>query len=93
MSGTRSTHGEDETYIKNVGQKLEKKRQHWKHMRKWEDNIKIDLKVRWCKVVGWIQLPQYTVQWRALVNIINFWFNTRCEISCPAERLPTSKND
>jgi hypothetical protein len=37
---------------------------------KWEDNIKIFIKVMGCRrVVDWIHLVQDRVQWRGIVNI------------------------
>jgi hypothetical protein len=35
--------------------------------RRWEDNIKMDLKI---DVANWIQLDQDRVQWRAFVNTV-----------------------
>jgi hypothetical protein len=42
--------------------------------RRWEDNIKIDLREIGIDGATWIQLPQDRVQWRAFVNtIMNLW--------------------
>jgi hypothetical protein len=42
--------------------------------RRWEDNIKIDLReIGWCGM-DWIDLAQDRDQWRALVNtVMKFW--------------------
>jgi hypothetical protein len=36
--------------------------------RRWEDNIKLDLREIGIDGATWIQLAQYRVQWRAFVN-------------------------
>jgi hypothetical protein len=36
--------------------------------RRWEDNIKMDLREIGIDGANWIQLAQYRVQWRAYVN-------------------------
>jgi hypothetical protein len=38
--------------------------------RRWEDNIKIDLREIGIDGVNWIQLAQDRVHWRALVNTV-----------------------
>jgi hypothetical protein len=38
--------------------------------RKWEDNIKLDLREIGIDGANWIQLAQDRVQWRAFVNTI-----------------------
>jgi hypothetical protein len=38
--------------------------------RKWEDNIKLDLREIRIDEANWIQVAQYRVQWRAFVNTI-----------------------
>jgi hypothetical protein len=38
--------------------------------RRWEDNIKMDLREIGIDVANWIQLAQDTVQWRAFVNMV-----------------------
>jgi len=37
---------------------------------RWEDIIKMDLRVRGREGVDWINLVQYRVQWQALVNMV-----------------------
>jgi hypothetical protein len=36
--------------------------------RRWEDNIKMDLREIGIDGANWIELAQYRVQWRAYVN-------------------------
>jgi hypothetical protein len=44
-----------------------------RHRRKWEDNIKLDLRDSGINGANWIQLTQDRVQWRAFVNtVMNF---------------------
>jgi len=38
--------------------------------RRWEDNIKMDLKEVGCGVMDWIELAQNRDRWRALVNAV-----------------------
>jgi hypothetical protein len=38
--------------------------------RRWEDNIKLDLREIGIDGANWIQLAQDRIQWRALVNIV-----------------------
>jgi hypothetical protein len=43
--------------------------------RRWEDNIKIDLREIGIEEANWIQLAEDRVQWRACVNtVMNFRF-------------------
>jgi hypothetical protein len=51
-------------------EKPERERPLGRTRRRWEDNIKTDLrKMRWDDM-GWINLVQYKDQWRALVNTV-----------------------
>ena len=38
--------------------------------RRWEDNIRIDLREVGCGCVGWIELAQDRDRWRALVSAV-----------------------
>jgi hypothetical protein len=38
--------------------------------RRWDDNIKLDLREIETDVVNWIQLSQDRVQWRASINTV-----------------------
>jgi hypothetical protein len=40
------------------------------HRRRWEDNIKLDLREIGIDVANWIQLAQDRVQWRDLANTV-----------------------
>jgi len=39
-------------------------------MRRWDDNIKIDLQEVGCEGMDWIDLAQDRDRWRALVNAV-----------------------
>jgi hypothetical protein len=55
-------------------EKHEGKRSLGRHGRKWEDNIRMDLKEIEYEVVDWIRLAQDGDQWLALVNtVMNLW--------------------
>jgi hypothetical protein len=41
--------------------------------RKWEDNIKMDLKEMGWKVMDWTDLSQKRVRWRAVVNTVIYF--------------------
>jgi hypothetical protein len=82
MGWTCSTHGE----VRNENilvRKPDGKRQLERRMRKWKDNIKMNLNVN-IDIADWISLAQSTVGWRTLVNsITNLWFpykSGRCSI-------------
>jgi len=38
--------------------------------RRWEDNIKMDLKEVGCGIMDWIEVAQDRDRWRALVNAV-----------------------
>jgi hypothetical protein len=38
--------------------------------RRWEDNIKMDLRERGCGGMDWIHLAEDREQWKALVNMV-----------------------
>jgi hypothetical protein len=50
--------------------RLESKRSLGRPRRRWEDDIKMDLRETGIDVANWIQLSQDRVQWRACVNTI-----------------------
>jgi hypothetical protein len=51
-------------------EKPEGKRPLGRPRRRWEDNIKLDLRETVIDGVNWIQLAQDSVQWRAFVNTV-----------------------
>jgi hypothetical protein len=48
----------------------EGKRPLGKPRRRWEDNIKMDVREIRIVEANWIQLPQDRVKWRAFVNMV-----------------------
>jgi hypothetical protein len=48
--------------------KPEEKRPHGRPRRRWENNIKMDLKGIGSEGVDWVHVPQDRDQWRAIVN-------------------------
>jgi hypothetical protein len=50
--------------------KPEGKRSLRRPMRRWEDNIKMDLQEVGCDGMDWIDLAQDRGRWRALVNAV-----------------------
>jgi hypothetical protein len=59
VGGTCSTHGEGKSvYRVSIGR------------RRWEDNIKMDLRDTGIDGENWIRLTQDRVQWRAFVNTV-----------------------
>jgi hypothetical protein len=57
------------TYNILVG-KPERKRQFGRSRRKWDDNIRMDLREIRCEHVDWIHLAQDRDQWRAALNTV-----------------------
>jgi hypothetical protein len=52
------------------GWRPEGKRPLGRPRRRWEDNIKMDLRVIGIDAANWIQLAQVRIQWRASVNTV-----------------------
>jgi hypothetical protein len=50
--------------------KPERKRQLGRPTRRWEDNIRIDLREVGCGCVDWMELAQDKDRWRALVSAV-----------------------
>jgi hypothetical protein len=71
MGRACSTHGEEKknTYRLLVG-KPEGKRPLGRPRRRWDDNIKMDLREMGWGGVDWIDLAQDRDQWSALVNTV-----------------------
>jgi hypothetical protein len=69
MGEACSSHGGEEC-IWDFGGKPEGKRQLGRPRRRWEDNIRMDLReIRWGGM-NWIGVAQDRDQWRALVNAV-----------------------
>jgi hypothetical protein len=64
-----STHGEARNACRVLVGKLEGKRPVGTTRRRWEDNIKMNLReIGWCDM-DWICLPRNRDQWRTLVHM------------------------
>jgi hypothetical protein len=75
MDGACSTHGEmmRNAYTILIG-KAEGKEQLGRPRRKWEDNIRMDLREIGLEGVDWMHLAQDWDQWRFLMNtVMNLW--------------------
>jgi hypothetical protein len=70
MGGECRTHERDENYITNFSRKTWREETARKNKRRWEDNIKMDLRVIGWEGVVWIHLAQDGDQWRDLVNMV-----------------------
>jgi hypothetical protein len=68
MAGACRTHGEMRNAFKILVENPEEKRQLGRSRRRWEDNIKMDLREIGLEDVYWIHLAQNRLQWRTLVN-------------------------
>jgi len=60
----------DDKCNKTLAGKLEGKRALGRHSRRWEDNIRMDLREIGWDVVDWMHLAQDRHHWRALVNTV-----------------------
>jgi hypothetical protein len=66
--------GEGRVVYRVLVGKPEGKRPLERSRRRWEDNIKMDLREIGIDVANWIQLAQDRVQWRTYVNtVMNLW--------------------
>ena len=65
--------GEERGVHRMLVGKPERKRSLGRHRRRWEDNIKMDLKEVGWRRGDWMELAQVRDRWRALVStIMNF---------------------
>jgi hypothetical protein len=62
--------GEDRGVYRILVGRPEGKRPLGRPRRRWEDNIKMDLREIWIDGASWIQLAQDRVEWRAFVNTV-----------------------
>jgi hypothetical protein len=65
-----STHGEGRGVYRVLVGRPEGKRPLGRPRRRWEDNIKMNLKETGIDGANWIRLAQDRVQWRAFVNTV-----------------------
>jgi hypothetical protein len=67
---TFGTHGEGRGVYRVLVGRPEGKRPRGRPRRRWEDNIKMDLREIGIDKANWIQLAQDRVKWRACVNTV-----------------------
>jgi hypothetical protein len=70
VGGTCGTHGGGKRYLGGFCLEAEGKRPLERPRRRWEDNIKMDLREKGIDGANWTQLAQDRVQWRACVNTV-----------------------
>jgi len=70
VGGTVARIGEGIGIYRVLVGRTEGKRPLGRPRRRWEDNIKLDLKGIEIDGANWIQLPQNTVQWRATASTV-----------------------
>jgi hypothetical protein len=63
-------HGREERCIQDLVGRPEGKRPLGRPRRRWEDNIKMDLRDIGIDGANWTHLAQYGIQWRAFVNAV-----------------------
>jgi hypothetical protein len=68
MGGACSEDGEERDVYRVWVGKPEGKRPQGRPTRRWEDNIKMDLRDVGCGSMDWIELDQDRDRWRAIVN-------------------------
>jgi hypothetical protein len=70
MGGTCGTYGGGERCLQGFGWEAQGKRPLGRPRRRWENNIKMDLREIGINGANWIQLSQGRVQWQACVNTV-----------------------
>jgi hypothetical protein len=73
MGGACNIQGRDEKCIQNFSQNTCRegiKKPFARHMHRFEDNIKMNLKEMGFENVKWIHMPENNVQWRDPVNTL-----------------------
>jgi hypothetical protein len=70
MGWTCGRHGEGRGAYRVLVGRPESKRPLGRPRRRWEDNIKMDLREIEIDGANWIRLAQDRVQWRAFVNTV-----------------------
>jgi hypothetical protein len=66
VGGTCGTHGGGERCLQGFGWEARRQETTGKTRRRWEDNIKMDLREIGIDGVKWMQLARDRVQWRNL---------------------------
>jgi hypothetical protein len=70
VGGTCGTHGGGRDVYRVLVGRLEGKRTLGRPKRRWEDNIKMDLRGIGIDGANWIRLLRGRVKWRACVNMV-----------------------
>jgi hypothetical protein len=70
MDGACSSDGEGRGVYRVLVLNLRERDPLGRPMRRWEDNIKMDLQEVRCGVMDWIELAKDRDRWRALVNAV-----------------------
>ena len=70
MGGACSAYGGEERRIQGFVGKPEGKKPLGRSRRRWEDDIKMDLREVGCRGMEWIELVQDRDRWRALLNAV-----------------------
>jgi hypothetical protein len=70
VGGTRSSHGEGRCVYRVLVGRPEGKRPLGRPRRRWENNIKMDLREIGIDGANWIRLAQDRVQWRDCVSTV-----------------------
>jgi hypothetical protein len=70
MGRACSTNGEKRNAYRILVGKPEGKRPLGRPRRRWEDNIRMDLRETGWDDMDWIDLAQYRDQWKAVVNTV-----------------------
>jgi hypothetical protein len=70
MDRTCGTYGERRGAYRALVGKPEGRRPLGRPRRRWEDNIKMDLREVGWRVINWINLAQDRDRWRAVVNAV-----------------------
>jgi hypothetical protein len=70
VGGICGTHGEEEKRLQVLIERPQWKRPLARTRRRWEDNIKMNLREIGIDGANWIRLAQDTAQWRDFVNTV-----------------------
>jgi len=70
MGGAYSTNGERRGVNRVLVGKPERKRPLGRPRRRWEDNVKMDIKEVACGGMDWIELAHDRDRWRAVMNAV-----------------------